>query len=355
MSQIFPSVGPDRHPDPPPPERPPVVDPALFGPEQPPGHGVGLILGRFMPPHLGHQYLIEFASNYVAQLTVLIRGRSSDLIAGDQRVCWLRDLFPEVSIILVNDDRAPQHGAEDTTFFNRWNLKIRQQIPTGLDYLFASEKYGPRLADMLGAKYIPVDPARLTVPISASQIRENPLGHWEFIPPCVRPYYLRRVCLIGPEATGKSTLAEKLAKHYATCYVGEYARVLRELKRELQPADVQRIARAQLAAERTLARRANRVLFLDTDVLAVQFWSERRFGLCPEWVCQEAQRRQYDLYLVMDVDGPSVGEPQQRQAHLQRCLDTLEARGMDYVRLSGSWEQRFEKAVAEVDDLLRKK
>ncbi len=327
------------------------VDPEAFGPDRLPGQGVGLILGRFMPPHLGHQYLIEFAALYVSQLTVLIRGRAHDVIAGDQRVFWLREMFPDVSIILVNDDRAPE-GSEDTTFYSRWNLKIRQQIPTGLDYLFASEKYGPRLAEMLGAQYIPVDPRRVTVPISATQIRDDPLTNWQYLPACVRPYYLRRVCLLGPEGSGKSSLAASLAKRFDTCYVTEYSQVLRELKRELEPVDVQRIARAQLAAEQTLARRANRVLFLDTDLLTVQFWSERQFGLCPHWVCEEARRRQYDLYLLTDVDAVDGGD---RQALLQRYLETLEERGLDYVRLSGSWEQRFDRAVAEVDALLRKR
>jgi HTH-type transcriptional repressor of NAD biosynthesis genes len=352
-----------QEPEPDKPPQPQVLtaaDASAFGPDQPPGQGVGLILGRFMPPHLGHQYLIEFASNYVAQLTVIIRGRAKDVIAGELRVCWLREMFPEVSVILVNDERGPQEGAEDMTFFSRWNLKIRQQVPTGLDYLFASERYGPRLAEMLGAKYIAVDPGRLTVPISATQIRENPLQFWEYLPPCVRPYYLRRVCLLGPECTGKSTLAANLAKHYSSCYVGECARVLRDMQRQIEPGDVQRVARAQLASELTLARRANRVLFLDTDLLAVQFWSERRFGMCPEWICQEARRRQYDLYLVTDVDVPFVGEqrydrPEERRAFLQRCLDTLEARGLDYVRLSGAWVRRFEQAVTEVDALLLKK
>jgi NadR type nicotinamide-nucleotide adenylyltransferase len=346
----------DRAPDP---AKPVALDSSAFGPEQRPGRGVGLILGRFMPPHVGHQYLIEFASNYVSQLTVLIRGRARDVIAGDQRVYWLREMFPEVSVILVHDDRAPKEGEVDTTFYNRWNLKIRQQVPTGLDYLFASEKYGPRLAEMLGAKYVPVDPARQTVPISATHIRTDPLAHWEFLPPCVRPYYLRRICVLGPECTGKSTLAASLAQHYATCFVGEYPRVLRTAKHDLEPADVQRAARGQLAAEFAQARRANRVMFLDTDLLTLQFWSERRFGACPEWIREEAKGRQYDLYLVTDIDVPFVGEPrndepEQRRAFLQRCLDTLETRGMAYVRLSGTWEQRFEKAVAAVDAMLRK-
>jgi NadR type nicotinamide-nucleotide adenylyltransferase len=330
--------------------------PPAFGPEQPPGLGVGLILGRFMPPHLGHQYLIEFASNYVSQLTVLIRGRDKDVIPGEQRVCWLREMFPEVSVILVHDERAPKEGEPDTTFYNRWNLKIRQQVPTGLDYLFASEKYGPRLAEMLGARYVPVDPARLNVPIRATQIRQDPLALWEFLPLPVRPYYLRRVCILGPDGTGKSTLAAKLAEHYSTCLVRPYGDVVSGLKQHLEPADVQVIARGQLAAELTQARRANRVLFLDTDLSTVQSWSERQFGACPEWVRQEAERRRYHLYLVTDVDvPPRSNDAEQRSAFLRHCLDMLEGKGSDYVRLSGTWQQRSDKAVAAVDALLRKK
>ena len=128
-----------------------AIDLAAFGPDQPPGEGVGLVLGRFLPLHLGSQFLIEFATHYVAQLTVLIRGQDQDAIPSNLRIAWLRQLFPEVSVILVHDDRVPKKGDEDSSFFNRWNQKIRQQVPTGLDYLFASEKYGSRLAKMLGA------------------------------------------------------------------------------------------------------------------------------------------------------------------------------------------------------------
>ena len=225
-----------------------------------------------------------------------------------------------MSVILVHDDRVPKKGDEDSSFFNRWNQKIRQQVPTGLDYLFASEKYGSRLAKMLGAHYVPVDPARTTVPISAAQIRANPLAHWDYLPPCVRPFYLRRVCLLGPEAPGKTALAAQLASHFGTCYVGDYAHILREVQNELTPADVQRLARAEWAAEKTLARQANRVLFLDADLMALRFWSEHHFGWCPDWICQAAQSRPYDLYLVPDLDAPLVGEPWHGQTEAQRAF-----------------------------------
>ena len=107
------------------------------------------------------------------------------------------------------------------------------------------------------------------------------------------------------------------------------------MQNELTPADVQRLARAQWAAEKTLARQANRVLFLDADLMALRFWSEHHFGWCPDWICQAAQSRPYDLYLVPDLARPSLanrGMARQRRTRFwQRGVETLEKRGVAYV------------------------
>ncbi|MGK0185890.1 MAG: HTH-type transcriptional repressor of NAD biosynthesis genes [Verrucomicrobiales bacterium] len=76
-------------------------------------------------------------------------------------------------------------------------------------YVFASETYDHKLADIFDARFIPVDRARK---ISGTSIRENPLENWDLIPPCVRAHYAVRVCIFGPESTGKSALTQNLAK-----------------------------------------------------------------------------------------------------------------------------------------------
>src|SRR5207244_7794100 len=137
-----------------------------------------------------------------------------------------------------------------------------------LDYVLASEDYGEKLAEVLGATFVPVDRARVAVPVSATEIRANPSATWPFLPRCVRPYFVRRVCVVGPESTGKSTLAARLAASLDTVHVPEYARALLEAHDgRLEALDIPKIARGQLASEDALARSANRVLVCAPDVL----------------------------------------------------------------------------------------
>jgi hypothetical protein len=130
---------------------------------------------------------------------------------------------------------------------------------------------------------------------SADAIRADPLANWRFIPACVRPYFVKRVCLFGPESTGKSTLARDLAAHFETVHLAEFARGLLEPKCGVcDPTDIPLIARGQIAAEDALARRANKLLFCDTDVLTTTIWSDVLFGECPASIRELAARRHYD-------------------------------------------------------------
>ncbi|BAY10559.1 AAA family ATPase [Calothrix sp. NIES-2098] len=317
----------------------------------------GMILGKFMPPHLGHQYLVDFARNYVNHLTVLVCSIKSEPIPGHLRYGWMREMFPDVNVVHVTDEN-PQEPQEHPDFWQIWHDTIRRVLPTGPDYVFASEDYGWKLAEILGANYIPVDQARSLVPISGTKVRENAIAHWHYIPPCVRPYFLRRVCIFGPESTGKSTLAQNLAAHYNTVYVSEYARGWLDPKEgRCDFADIEMIARGQIASEDALARQANRVMFCDTDLITTTIWSDVLFGKCPQWIYREAEQRQYDLYLVLDVDVPWVDDNQRYLPHMRiefrdRCIQELRSRNRRYVLISGSWEERFHKACAAVDEII---
>lgn len=322
-----------------------------------PRSGTGMILGKFMPPHLGHQYLIEFARHYVEHLTVLVCSIKREPIPGELRYAWMCEMFPDVNVVHVTDEN-PQEPHEHPDFWRIWHDSIRRVLPTGPDYVLASEDYGWKLAEILDAQYVPVDHDRTLVSISGAAIRDDPLGNWHYLPPCVRPYYVCRVCVFGAESTGKSTLARLLAEHYDSVHVSEYARGLLDFKDgHCDPQDIPRIARGHIASEEALARQANRVLFCDTDLITTTIWSDVLFGECPQWIRQEAERREYHLYLVTDIDVPWVADaqrflPHERQQFLDRCIRELESRGRRYVIVSGSWEQRFGMACEAVDDVL---
>jgi NadR type nicotinamide-nucleotide adenylyltransferase len=319
-----------------------------------------MLLGKFLPPHLGHRYLVDFARHYVDELTVLVCSIPSEPIAGALRYGWMREMFPDVNVLHI-DDLLPQEPADHPDFWRLWREAIRRRLATGPDYVFASEDYGFRLAEELGAEYVPVDHARDLMPVSGTAIRSNPMSYWSFLPPAVRPYFVRRVCVYGPESTGKTTLARALASHFDTVWVAEYARGLLDLKGgECAYEDIARIARGHAASEAALARQANRVMFVDTDVITTTIWSELFFERCPTAVTELADTVAYDLYLVCDIDIPFEADEQRhfpdegdRVRLLRRFVDELEARDHDYVMVSGVGETRLNSAIDAVEGLLR--
>lgn len=314
----------------------------------------GMVLGKFMPPHLGHVYLIDFARHYADELTVVVETEPDQPVPGDLRFRWVREMFPTVNVVHLTD-RNPQDPSEHPDFWSIWHDSLMRILPRRPDFVFASENYGTKLAETLGARFVPVDVARDSVPVSGTAIRESPLEHWEFIPRCSRPYFAKRVCIFGPESTGKSTLTRDLARHFKTIAVPEYARThLEQRNGDISTADIPMIARGQMATEDSLAFNANRLLFCDTDLVLTTIWSDWLYQDCPQWIRDEADRRTYDLYLVTDVDVPWVKDevrylPEERRSFLERCVSELERLGRPYELVSGSWPERFESAVQAVN------
>jgi len=317
----------------------------------------GLVLGKFLPPHLGHLFLVEFARHHVERLTVVVGTLAREPIPGALRFAWMRELCPDVDVVHLTDEN-PQEPAEHPDFWRIWHDSLMRVLPEPPDLVFASETYGYKLAEVLGAELVMADLARTIVPVSGTAVRRDPFAHWRFLPRCVRPYFTRRVCVFGPESSGKTTLARALAAQLGTVMVPEYARGYLEARGgQLAPGDFDRIARGQLACEEALARDAERVLVCDTDLLTTRLWAEELTGDCPEWIRQEADRRSYDLYLVCEPDIPFVADPVRyrpdgRERFLARGLEALAARGRSLVRISGSPEQRLARAGEAVAALL---
>jgi NadR type nicotinamide-nucleotide adenylyltransferase len=128
----------------------------------------------------------------------------------------------------------------------------------------------------------------------------------------------KRILILGPESTGKSTLAEALARHYGDPWVPEVAReYLEQLGRPYVYADLVLIGKAQMGLEDRLAAAASRYLFCDTDLRVIQVWSQYRFGKVDSWVIEELERRTYDLILLCATDLPWQADPLREHPDLE--------------------------------------
>ncbi len=310
-----------------------------------------------MPPHNGHRHLIQFAQSHIDHLTVIIFTKSQEPIPGHLRVQWMREIFPNIELIHVTDEHPVDF--RDSTIWRRWIDSIRRVCPQTPDIVFSSEDYGDELAARLGARHILVDKARSSVPVSSSLIRNHPFDYWHFLPSCVRPYFLKRVCLLGAESTGKTTLAQALAKHFSTVWVPEYAREYLESKKGFcELMDIIPIAEGQVALEDSLAQHANRLLICDTNLIATMVWSEHYFSFCPAEILDMVNERKYDFYLVPDIDLPWIDDglrdsPGHRDWFHNRFLSEVQHREVPYAILSGAFQKRLDTAIQTINAILK--
>ena len=319
-----------------------------------PAHG--FLLGNFMPPHQGHIFLCDFARAYADHLTILVCSEPDDPIPGYLRHRWMKELYPDCTVAW-SDDVLPLEPANDTNSWSVWRDVVARHAPAKPDVLFASEGYGMRLAAEIDARFVPVDIARNARSISATDIRRNPMRHWDELPPVVRPYYAKRVTLFGAESTGKSTLAKALAAHYRTIIVPEYGRTHTETFGDCGAEGLREIVQGHLASVEAAKRQANRVIIEDTDPVLTAIWSDMLLGTRDPWFADYDDHG--DLYILTELDVPweqdgirYFGEESERRRFYDLCVAELERRRIPYVRVAGPREQRFMTAVEAIDRLL---
>jgi len=318
----------------------------------------GIVIGKFYPPHKGHSYLIETALSVVDQLTVIVCDKRGQFIPGSLRAQWIKETHPAADVIVIDDVVAD----DDSKGWAEYTIRILGYKP---DAVFTSEDYGHAYAQHMGCEHVCVDKDRKTVPISATKIRERPLAHWEYLAPCVREYFARRIVILGAESTGTTTMARALAKHYKTCWVPEFGRMYSEGKisaGDLSPWRTDEfvfIAKEQNKMENAFARACNKILICDTDSFATELWHERYMGFMSDEVARVSAGRAYDHYFLTDVDIPFVQDGLRDGEHIRvamhkRFIEELEKKGKSYTILSGSHEQRIKEAMKICDSVLRK-
>jgi HTH-type transcriptional regulator, transcriptional repressor of NAD biosynthesis genes len=319
----------------------------------------GFLLGKFLPPHVGHAYLIDFARSFCDELTVLVCSIPSEPIPGVVRFTAMRRHFGGVRVLHCTET-LPQAPEDDPqNFWAIWREVCLSRLERAPDFVFASEPYGVRLAEELGGRFVPVDMARAAQPISGTAIRNDPWTHWDKILPEARGYFLKRVAVVGPESAGKSTLSEKLAAHFQTTHAPEYARgYIDALGPRWTDTAFISIARGQRASQEALALQARRFLFSDTDVLTTTLWARELLGHVPPEVEALADAERYDLTLLCTATDAWTPDSQRFQPELEarrgfeaQLTAELKRRGQKFIKLTGSHSERFAQAIDALENL----
>jgi NadR type nicotinamide-nucleotide adenylyltransferase len=165
---------------------------------------------------------------------------------------------------------------------------------------------------------------------------------------------IKKVCVIGPECTGKTDLSKFLAGHFKTTCVEEYARAyLNKLGKAYTQPDLTKIAHGQLRMEDEWLRESNKIMICDTNLIVIKVWSEHKYGNCDLDILEQIAGRKYDLYLLTAIDLPWEDDPQrehpEKRAHFWKIYQEEVAKtGVPFVEISGGREQRRKIAIEAI-------
>ena len=338
------------------------------------GYQRGLVVGKFCPLHLGHELLIQRAADACAALLVVSYTKPEfPGLEPARREGWLRARFPQAQVVVLDDARLAtlcaargvpartlphnDDDGDDHRHFMGWLCWTVLDLP--VDAVFTSEDYGPGFAQVLQQHYAPgtvahvsVDQARNRVPVSGTLVRQDPQAHRAFLSPEVRASFVQRVCVLGGESSGKTTLAQALAAHCGTGWVAEYGRELWESQDGvLHYDDLLKIGREQLRREAIAAGQAWRWLFCDTSPLTTYFYCVEMFGKA-EAELLELAGHGYDLVVLCAPDFPFIQDGTRRDDGFRARQHAwyqaeLARRGIAFVNVCGSVADRVGQ-VAQV-------
>lgn len=335
-------------------------------------HRCGIVVGKFAPLHKGHEFLINTA---IAQCEkVIVVSYCLPEFSGcetEKRLHWLQTLFPEVISIVVSQTTIeawlatrfwslpmPANTADDHLHRQFTLQLIKQYTLLPIDAVFSSEPYGQGFADYLAEAYtrehmsphqvaaINVDPARATLPISGTRLRDDIHAQKQWLSPVVYADFVNTACFLGGESTGKTTLAQLMAQRRQTHWIAEYGR-----ERWLDNAghltwqDYIDIANIHIEKEQQARGISNTWLFSDTSPLTTLFYCLHQFNDAPASLLAASGRHYDRVFLCLPdfafvQDGTRRDEAFRNRQHAW-YLNRLRQSGINAIELAGSVDQRI--------------
>lgn len=343
---------------------------ALKAPAPTPRKTRGWLTGKFSMLHMGHIGFIHQAATLCDELTVVLSHSGHRFkdprLSYRNKMLWLRHTFRDldhIRVVGIDETECPAYpdGWAD------WADLVKAKIGEDFDFIFTSE---PRdlsgyETHFPGQRVVVVDSERQSTPISATMIRDDMSKYWGMMPSIVRKDFVARVCLVGSESVGKSTLTKMLAKHFQTSWVEEYGRTYCEQdlcmdEDLLQFDDYGLIAARRYDQEQMAAAQANRVLFVDTAALSTNYFCQLYEGRQHPLVTAYQELEQYDLFIYLSDDVPFVEDGLRKNRdrdYTRRVFDGMfmayaKSKGAPVVKISGDYNSRLNQAIHAVQTLL---
>ena len=329
------------------------------------GYAHGLVLGKFMPAHLGHAHLIRFACAMCERVTVVVDRVAGEWPSADRRAAALRqDLSGLPVTIVALPEPTPQQPEDHPAFWAFWRDTLVAACDGVPDALVCAVEYGVPLAEAVGCTLLPLDIAREAIPLCATAIRADPWAMWDRMLPHARGPYLARVAIEGPESTGKSTIARAVATGLGLTYAPEWAKCFIEQSvrqgRAFAEPDLLTIARGHCAAERSLELVAHRALIADSSLLTTLVWGRFLYGRSEArieamFAAEEARAPRQRWFFTPDTPwiadlhrdvAADAAAPETRQRFWDLLVAEAERRGLPFHIVPGGFTEKQARALA---------
>jgi len=275
---------------------------------------VGATIGKFMPFHKGHKHMIDSALAVCDVFYIIVSGREDDAIPLSHRVLWLEAEYDSQDLVTVikHEDNIPVTTVDkdgtctDPEFWKKWEAEFNRILPEKITHFVSSDMYGKKVAEVLNCEWLPIDPGREYIPISGTQCRYDMEANWNMLTEDVRRDFVTTVAIVGPESTGKTTLARSMTPE--ATYIPEYGRHLSEVKPELELKDFQTITLIQDRIVENARWDAEKPLIVtDTEAYTTYLFSKFYTGEGDIWSKSIAEHiQQFDLYVLLAPTVPWV-------------------------------------------------
>jgi HTH-type transcriptional repressor of NAD biosynthesis genes len=308
--------------------------------------------------------MINFALTKCDVLTVFVCCSDKEGIPCEKRQSWILQTFSELTALQVRtfsykESKLPNTSESSFEISKMWSEIFKQLIPD-CDLVITSEEYGNYVASFMGIEHIPFDPDKKLFPVSATVIRNDPFNNWQYLPVTVKPFFAIKVAILGTESTGKTTLTEKLSKHFNCSSVYEAGRDLIPDSKAFEYDDLYLVASEHAKRIEKATQGNSPLVIIDTDIHITKSYANFIFEKDLEVDSSITEYNKADLYIYLNNDVEYTQDGTRLSIIDRNKLDishreTLKRHHIEFVDITGDWEQRFRKAVALISELVSKK